>query len=82
MYFTRIKIGTKDKSCLEPISPLWHLLYKAKQLLIRTNKIEITVLRPARIRFEVAALPNFFEISIKKVVNALVYPKKKISIQF
>ena len=42
---------------LKKLAPTNHLLYKAKQILIRTNKIEITVLRTARIRFEVAALP-------------------------
>ena len=55
-------ITSTSVSCLSPpplkkLAPTNHLLYKAKQILIRTNKIEITVLRTARIRFEVAALP-------------------------
>ena len=37
------------------------------------------VLRPARIRFEVAALPILSKFQLKKKVgNALTYPKKKM----
>ena len=56
----------------------WWFEYVKKKIALRPNKIEITVLRPARICFEVAALPILSKFQLKKKVgNAITYPEKK-----